>query len=98
MIVVTAAVADTTIDRNAIASTISVTPMMYSRKIGIRLRIWSAMPLKAAVKALTYAKTFVKLRAPGTNVFRSVAARMSVAASCGADLGVTKMIAPLLAL
>ena len=44
-----AAVSEMTIDRNAIASTMNVTPMMKSRKYGIRSMIWSAMSLNAAV-------------------------------------------------
>ena len=44
-----AAVAEMTIDRNAIARTMSVTPMMYSRNSGSRCMIWSAMSLNAAV-------------------------------------------------
>ena len=44
-----AAVAETTIDLNAIASTMNVTPMMKIRNHGIRSMIWSAMSLKAAV-------------------------------------------------
>ncbi len=35
-IVATAAVSETTIDRNAIASTMNVTPTMYRRKSGSR--------------------------------------------------------------
>jgi hypothetical protein len=47
--VVMAAVAEMTIDRNAIASTMSVTPTIYSRNSGSRSMIWSAMSLNAAV-------------------------------------------------
>ena len=45
-IVVTAAVAEITIDLKAIASTINVTPMMKSRKSGARSKMRSAMSLR----------------------------------------------------
>ena len=46
----TAAVSETTIERNAIASTRNVTPMTYSRKNGRRSMIRSAMSANAAVR------------------------------------------------
>ncbi len=48
--VVTAAVSEMTIDRKAIASTMNVTPMMYSRNSGSRSMIRSAMSLNAAFR------------------------------------------------
>ena len=49
-IVEIAAVNETTIDRNAIASTRNVTPTTYSRKIGSRCMIRSAMSMNAAFR------------------------------------------------
>ena len=83
----TAAVRETTIERNAIASTRNVTPMMKSRKIGIRSMIWSAMSLKAAVWPETYATASPPAIAAGTTSPRSRSTSSSVASSCGADVG-----------
>ena len=68
--------------------------MMKSRKIGIRLMIWSAMSLNAAVWPETYAtRRAAAWWPPARRRPRSRSTRLSVAASCGAELGVTKTIA-----
>ena len=67
--------------------------MMNSRKTGILLMIWSAMSLNAAVWPETYATAGPPRVAAGTMSFRSRPTRLSVAASCGAELGVTNTIA-----
>ena len=87
-----AAVAEMRSDRNAIASTISVTPTMKRRKSGSRSMIWSAMSLNAAVWPETYACASPPWVAAGTTSSRSRSTSSPVASSCGAEAGVTKTI------
>ncbi len=59
----------------------------------MRSRIWSPMSLNAAVRPETYAAASPPSVAAGTTSVRRCATSSSVAASCGAESGVTKTIA-----
>ena len=68
-------------------------PMTAAKKYGIRCWILDEMSSTIAVEPVTDASTSVSPTAAGTTSPRSRSSRSAVAASCGAVVGVTPMMA-----